>query len=138
MIEIEEIIKGKVKEDLLHWYSIKLYERDEKVLEKISLNREDKKSIETIKEKSEKEFDDDSESIITNEDVYKRQIYFRSGGIIVHFRIFSVFKLTWYEAVFYFFLKLFRFCNSTFHTFGSVGKYYFCSVRYVYKRQFQE
>ncbi|MCQ4794058.1 ferrous iron transport protein B [Anaerofustis stercorihominis] len=67
LIEIEEIIKGKVKEDLLHWYSIKLYERDEKVLEKISLNREDKKSIETIIEKSEKEFDDDSESIITNE-----------------------------------------------------------------------
>lgn len=48
------------------WYSIKLFEKDQKVIEKLDLT--DKLGqIEKIAEEVEKEFDDDSESIITSE-----------------------------------------------------------------------
>ena len=48
------------------WYSVKLFERDEKVLEAVKLPAETAKQIETIIAACEKELDDDSESIITN------------------------------------------------------------------------
>ena len=65
--EIEDIIKDRVEPELVRWYSIKLYERDERVSEKLSLGSEDLDRIEEIIKKSEEQFDDDSESIITNE-----------------------------------------------------------------------
>lgn len=49
------------------WTAIKLFERDEKLLEKISLSNDDKEKIEKIIEDVETNMDDDSESIITNE-----------------------------------------------------------------------
>ena len=65
--EIGALISSKVEPELLNWYSIKLYERDERVAEKLSLDKSVLDSIEEIVKKSEAEFDDDSESIITNE-----------------------------------------------------------------------
>ncbi len=63
---IEEEIKGLVEPDLLRWYAIKVFERDEKVVKKLKLGAKAKK-IEEIISACEKEMDDDSESIITNE-----------------------------------------------------------------------
>ena len=64
--EIEEALKGKVDDSLLRWYAIKVFERDEKVMEQLSLGDSAAK-LEKIIEACEKESDDDSESIITNE-----------------------------------------------------------------------
>ena len=64
---ISEIIRGSVDPDHLRWFSIKLFERDEKVLDSLKLNDTDRQRLEEIIIKVEKETDDDSESIITNE-----------------------------------------------------------------------
>ena len=49
------------------WYSIKLFERDARVLERLQLPADVKAELETIVSDCEKQFADDSESIITNE-----------------------------------------------------------------------
>lgn len=49
------------------WTAIKLFERDEKVVEHFSFSGDDRNIIEEAIEKVEKSMDDDSESIITNE-----------------------------------------------------------------------
>jgi len=67
LTEISSCIKDRVSPDLLRWYSIKLFERDQKVLEELSLDDATKARIENIIAKCEKQLDDDSESIITNE-----------------------------------------------------------------------
>lgn len=53
--------------DNLRWYAVKLYERDEKVLEQTALSADVLKKIEDVIAKSEATLDDDAESIITNE-----------------------------------------------------------------------
>ncbi len=49
------------------WFSVKLLERDEKVLETVELSADARREIETVTAALEAEQDDDSESIITNE-----------------------------------------------------------------------
>ena len=64
---IEESIQGKVDDRFLRWYAVKLFERDEKVLAELKL---DKALVEHIDEHirdCETEMDDDAESIITNQ-----------------------------------------------------------------------
>lgn len=51
----------------IKWYSVKLFERDEKVLEKLGLEAEISEEISSIIKACEEQQDDDSESIITNE-----------------------------------------------------------------------
>ena len=51
----------------LRWYAIKLFERDEKVIEELKLDSGLMKHIEQHIADCEREMDDDSESIITNE-----------------------------------------------------------------------
>ncbi|MBO5573531.1 MAG: ferrous iron transport protein B [Clostridium sp.] len=63
---IEGMIRGKADDRFLRWNAIKLFERDEKVLGEITLSEEEKSGIESLISASEKEMDDDSESIITN------------------------------------------------------------------------
>lgn len=64
--KIKADIKGIVPEELERWYAIKIFERDPKVMESISLgNKADE--IEQIIVACETAEDDDSESIITNE-----------------------------------------------------------------------
>ena len=58
---------GIVAENLARWYAIKLFERDEKVLAELNLPQQIKDSIEESIRECEKEMDDDSESIITNQ-----------------------------------------------------------------------
>lgn len=63
--EIEGLIAKEV--DNSRWYAVKLFERDKNVIEKVNLSSEVKARIEAIIAGCEKELDDDSESIITNE-----------------------------------------------------------------------
>ena len=64
---IEETVLGDIPQDQKRWYAIKLFERDEKVQETLKLSEESKNNIEQSVSAVEKELDDDSESIITNE-----------------------------------------------------------------------
>ena len=64
---IEESIQGKVDEQYLRWYAIKLFERDEKVIAELKLDSELSKHLEAHIKDCENEMDDDAESIITNQ-----------------------------------------------------------------------
>lgn len=64
---IEESIEGKVPERYIRWYAIKLFERDEKVLEELHLDSTLMAHLEEHIQDCEKEMDDDAESIITNQ-----------------------------------------------------------------------
>lgn len=64
---IEESIEGRVAEGYLRWYAIKIFERDEKVLEELNLSADLKAHLEQHIADCEKELDDDAESIITNQ-----------------------------------------------------------------------
>ena len=66
LAEIEKLLTGKVKENYLRWYAVKFFERDNKVVEEVSLDAASLKEIEKIIESCEEKADDDSESIITN------------------------------------------------------------------------
>lgn len=60
-------IRGKVEEEHLRWYAVKLFERDAKAMEKISAASEPDAEITSAIEACEKKLDDDSESIITDQ-----------------------------------------------------------------------
>ncbi|MCR5399785.1 MAG: ferrous iron transport protein B [Lachnospiraceae bacterium] len=64
---IEEAVVHDMPEEKQRWYAIKIFERDDKVLERMSISAEKMKHIENDIAAAEKELDDDSESIITNE-----------------------------------------------------------------------
>ena len=61
------LICDLVPENKKRWYAIKLIERDERVIKSLGLNDEALAKIEQISAELEKSFDDDAESIITNE-----------------------------------------------------------------------
>lgn len=65
--EIETLLTGNVPEPLLRWYSIKLFEHDVRVLDSLSLSEHVEVELESITIACENHFDDDSESIMTNE-----------------------------------------------------------------------
>ena len=67
LAHIEESIQGKVADSYLRWYAIKIFERDEKVLEELNLSADLKAHLEQHIADCEKELDDDAESIITNQ-----------------------------------------------------------------------
>ena len=67
LAHIEESIQGRVDEGYLRWYAIKLFERDEKVLEDLKLDKTLAEHLEEHIADCEKELDDDAESIITNQ-----------------------------------------------------------------------
>ena len=64
---MEESIQGMVEERYLRWYAIKLFERDEKVLEELHLDSALQAHLEEHIKDCEKELDDDGESIVTNQ-----------------------------------------------------------------------
>ena len=67
LAHIEESIQGKVRDGYLRWYAIKIFERDEKVMEELSLPADLKSHLEEHIADCEREMDDDAESIITNQ-----------------------------------------------------------------------
>ena len=74
LAHIEEVTVHHLPEEQQRWYAIKLFERDEKVMQKLNLPAETVAHIENDIKAAEKELDDDAESIITNE----RYIYIGS------------------------------------------------------------
>ncbi|MBR6237437.1 MAG: ferrous iron transporter B, partial [Lachnospiraceae bacterium] len=64
---IEEAIVHDLPEEQQRWYAIKIFERDEKVLEKLAIPQNKLDHVEQDIQAAENELDDDAESIITNE-----------------------------------------------------------------------
>ncbi len=71
---IEEAAVHGLPEEQQRWYAIKIFERDEKVLEKLKIDSKVLAHIEEDIKAAENELDDDAESIITNE----RYVYIAS------------------------------------------------------------
>ena len=76
LAHIEEAAVHGLPEEQQRWYAIKIFERDDKVLDKLSIDKATMDHIEADIKAAETEMDDDAESIITNE----RYIYI--GSII--------------------------------------------------------
>ena len=64
---IEEACVHDMPEEEQRWYAVKIFERDDKVVEKLNLSKETLDHIEKDIKAVEDEYDDDAESIITNE-----------------------------------------------------------------------
>ncbi|MBQ6508457.1 MAG: ferrous iron transport protein B [Flexilinea sp.] len=64
---IEEAVVHEMPEEQQRWYAIKVFERDDKVLEQLKLSESTLQHIEKDIQAAEKELDDDAESIISNE-----------------------------------------------------------------------
>ncbi len=64
---IEEAVVHGLPEEQQRWYAVKIFERDEKVLESLNLEQSVLDHIEEDIKAAETELDDDAESIITNE-----------------------------------------------------------------------
>ncbi len=64
---IEEAAVHTMPEEQQRWYAIKIFERDDKVLEQMNVPADTMKHIEEDIKAAETELDDDAESIITNE-----------------------------------------------------------------------
>ena len=64
---IEEAVVHGLPEEQQRWYAIKVFERDDKVLEMLKIEKSVLDHIEADIKAAEKELDDDAESIITNE-----------------------------------------------------------------------
>ena len=64
---IEEAVVHDMPEEQQRWYAIKIFERDDKVLEQLKIPAETLEHIEKDIKAAETELDDDAESIITNE-----------------------------------------------------------------------
>ena len=77
---IEEAVLHDQPEERQRWYAIKIFERDEKVLEQLKISADTMAHIEKDIKAAEEELDDDAESIITNE----RYLYISGimGGVM--------------------------------------------------------
>ena len=76
LAHIEESIQDRVDPCHLRWYSIKVFERDAKVLEELGVDEALRAHLEEHIADCERELDDDAESIITN------QRYDYIGGVV--------------------------------------------------------
>ncbi len=74
LAHIEEAAVHNLPAEQQRWYAVKIFERDEKVLEQLNLDKMVLDHIEGDIKAAEEELDDDAESIITNE----RYIYIAS------------------------------------------------------------
>ncbi|MBQ5398181.1 MAG: ferrous iron transporter B [Ruminococcus sp.] len=64
---IEEACVHDMPEEQQRWYAVKIFERDDKVIEKLGISESTLKHVENDIKAVEEEYDDDAESIITNE-----------------------------------------------------------------------
>ena len=67
LAHIEEAVVHGLPEEQQRWYAVKIFERDDKVLEQLNIPAETMAHIEKDIAAAEAELDDDAESIITNE-----------------------------------------------------------------------
>ncbi len=71
---IKQTATANMPEEKQRWYAVKLFERDDKVMEQLNLSQDVLAKVEESVKAVETELDDDSESIITNE----RYVYISS------------------------------------------------------------
>ena len=64
---IEEACVHEFPEEQQRWYAVKIFERDDKVIDKLGLDEATRSHVENDIKAVEEEYDDDAESIITNE-----------------------------------------------------------------------
>lgn len=76
--KIESELQMQIDDSMVRWYSVKVFERDERIDEFLKLTAEKKAKIEPIIKKVEETLDDDAESIITS------QRYDYIGTIVQH------------------------------------------------------
>ena len=74
LARIEEAVIHNLPEEQQRWYAIKIFERDEKVIEQLKIAEKIATHVEEDIKRCEDEMDDDAESIITNE----RYVYISS------------------------------------------------------------
>ena len=74
LAHIEEAVIHNLPEEQQRWYAIKIFERDEKVIEQLKIAEKIATHVEEDIKRGEDEMDDDAESIITNE----RYVYISS------------------------------------------------------------
>ena len=67
LAHIEEALVHDKPEEQQRWYAVKVFERDDKVLQELNLPADKMQHVEADIAAAEKELDDDAESIITNE-----------------------------------------------------------------------
>lgn len=67
LAHIEEAVLHNLPEEQQRWYAIKIFERDEKVIEQLKIAEKIATHVEADIKRCEDEMDDDAESIITNE-----------------------------------------------------------------------
>ncbi|MDO5115638.1 MAG: ferrous iron transport protein B [Synergistaceae bacterium] len=67
LAEIELAFADTLPADRIRWYSVKLFEGDSEVLAELSADGKAIEKAKAVRERCEKEFDDDAESIITSE-----------------------------------------------------------------------
>ena len=67
LAHIEEAVVHDMPEEQQRWYAVKVFERDDKVLEQLNIPADTLAHIEKDIQAAETELDDDAESIITNE-----------------------------------------------------------------------
>lgn len=99
---IEEAVLHEMDESKQRWYAIKIFERDQKIIEKLNLSAEKMAHIENDIKSCEAEMDDDAEAIITNEryiyianllkGIYKKH---NAGGLSVSDKIDRVVTNRW-------------------------------------------
>lgn len=65
--QIGGMITGTISEEQLRWYAVKLFERDPRIADSLELSDLRKQQIEDLTAAVEKDYGDDSETIITNE-----------------------------------------------------------------------
>lgn len=65
--KIEDSVSSIRNNVAARWFAIKLFERDEKILESLTLRSDEKKTINALIEEFEDKYDDDGEGIITDE-----------------------------------------------------------------------
>lgn len=78
LLKIESELQMQIDDSMVRWYSVKVFERDERIDEFLKLTDEKKAKIEPIIKKVEETMDDDAESIITS------QRYDCIGTIVQH------------------------------------------------------
>lgn len=78
LLKIESELQMQIDDSMVRWYSVKVFERDERIDEFLKLTDEKKAKIEPIIKKVEETMDDDAESIITS------QRYDYIGTIVQH------------------------------------------------------
>lgn len=76
--KIESELQMQIDDSMVRWYSVKVFERDERIHQFLKLTDEKKTKIEPIIKKVEETLDDDAESIITS------QRYDYIGTIVQH------------------------------------------------------